>query len=186
MSISDKIAIASLIVTVVTLGIAIYALFTWKKQLKYNLIFDLEDKFDALLEDFLVEFNIAASMEYKLFINIENLTIEKDMRDIVNKISKEDEDLRNKKVNQNTLYDYKVSLNRAKRLFQNLEKDCKFIEFEYLSNLLIKIATKEKVIRDNSVSFENCLTEYGLKLQAEIINIQKEGSNFLTTYRKSL
>ena len=40
MSISDKIAIASLIVTVITLGIAIYALFTWKKQLKYNLIFD--------------------------------------------------------------------------------------------------------------------------------------------------
>ena len=29
MSISDKIAIASLIVTVITLGIAIYALFTW-------------------------------------------------------------------------------------------------------------------------------------------------------------
>ena len=49
MSISDKIAIASLIVTVVTLGIAIYALFTWKKQLKYNLIFDLEDKFNILI-----------------------------------------------------------------------------------------------------------------------------------------
>ena len=66
MSISDKIAIASLIVTVITLGIAIYALFTWKKQLKYNLIFDLEDKFNILIGDFIEEFEFNALIQYKI------------------------------------------------------------------------------------------------------------------------
>ena len=114
MSISDKIAIASLIVTVITLGIAIYALFTWKKQLKYNLIFDLEDKFNILIGDFIEEFEFNALIQYKI-IKITS-TDKKVIKELTEKLTEEYKKFQDDKFHKHIWYEYSLSLSKVERV----------------------------------------------------------------------
>lgn len=183
MSISDKIAIASLIVTVVTLGIAIYALFTWKKQLKYNLIFDLEDKFNILIGDFIEEFEFNASIQYRLIKTTS--TDKRVLEKLTKELSEEYKRFQDDKFHKYIWYEYSLSLSRIERVFPEFTKKCEYLKSNYL-NELFQDLLKIRKLDEETIDKEDNLTKEAMDIKNKIKIVTEEGNKFLSEYRKSL
>lgn len=183
MSISDKIAIASLIVTVITLGIAIYALFTWKKQLKYNLIFDLEDKFNILIGDFIEEFEFNALIQYKI-IKITS-TDKKVIKELTEKLTEEYKKFQDDKFHKHIWYEYSLSLSKVERVFPKFTKKCEYLQYNYLHELFQDLL-KIRKLDEETIDKENNLTKEAMDIKNKIKIVTEEGNKFLSEYRKSL
>ena len=183
MSISDKIAIASLIVTVITLGIAIYALFTWKKQLKYNLIFDLEDKFNILIGDFIEEFEFNALIQYKI-IKITS-TDKKVIKELTEKLTEEYKKFQDDKFHKHIWYEYSLSLSKVERVFPKFTKKCEYLQYNYLHELFQDLL-KIRKLDEETIDKENNLTKEAMDIKNKIKIVTEGGNKFLSEYRKSL
>ena len=167
MSISDKIAIASLIVTVITLGIAIYALFTWKK----------------LICEFIEEFEFNVIIQYKI-IKITS-TDKKVIKELTEKLTEEYKKFQDDKFHKHIWYEYSLSLSKVERVFPKFTKKCEYLQYNYLHELFQDLL-KIRKLDEETIDKENNLTKEAMDIKNKIKIVTEEGNKFLSEYRKSL
>ncbi len=174
---SNFISEVSDVFTVIAFLFAVYVYFNWKKQLEFNLIFDLEDKFDLVIDDFTMEFDAICALEYTLIKSDNKLTKE---------AITDYENFQKNKVIKNAIYEYLLALRKIKRIFPDIDKDCKYINGDNIAKLYERIQKESKLRNNLDISKEDCLSEDAIQLKKYIVETKTKGNEYLEKFRKKI